>query len=130
MFLLKKLVSAFLLPLPTAVALLTTAVAVLWFTRRERLGKVLATTALGLLALTTFDIVGDGLLRPLESRYPPLYPHPELERVEARAGRPLQWIVVLGAGNAIDARFTPAELLSEAALQRLTEAVRLHREMP
>ena len=49
MFALKKLISAFLLPLPAALSLIAVALCLFWFTKRQRAGNVLVTIAFGLL---------------------------------------------------------------------------------
>ena len=49
MFVLKKIVSQFLLPLPAATVFFVVGLGLLWFNRRQKLGKILV--SLGLLVL-------------------------------------------------------------------------------
>jgi uncharacterized SAM-binding protein YcdF (DUF218 family) len=128
MFLIKKLVGAFLLPLPFSSLLLLVGLLFLWFTKRQRLGKVV--TSIGVLILFVFSssTVSNLLLRPLERSYPPVLASPEQIGLP---GQPtIKWIVVLGAGD----NYTPAlpftTQLGDASLARIVEAIRLHRELP
>jgi uncharacterized SAM-binding protein YcdF (DUF218 family) len=119
----KKLVAPFLMPVPFCVALLLVGLLLLWFTRRQRAGKLFVTAGALLLTLLGYGFASDGLLRSLERRHAPII------TAEA-ATRPVRWIVVLGGGSSSDAGLPPAERLSEASLERLVEGVRLHRQLP
>jgi uncharacterized SAM-binding protein YcdF (DUF218 family) len=128
MFLLKKLVGSFLLPLPISSLLLVVGLLLLWFSKRQRLGKVL--TTLGTLTLFVFSssTVANLLVRPLERSFPPVF------SLTDQPGSPgqtsIKWIVVLGAGD----HYTPAlpftTQLRDASLSRIVEAIRLHRQLP
>jgi uncharacterized SAM-binding protein YcdF (DUF218 family) len=128
MFALKTLLSNVLQPLLLALGLLAVGLALLWFTGRQRAGKVLVTVGFGLLALFSLPIIGLALVRPLEVGQLSLYPAERL--ATATAGRNPRWIVVLGAGHAPDVGYPAVDRLGVAALGRLAEAVRLHRELP
>jgi uncharacterized SAM-binding protein YcdF (DUF218 family) len=128
MFALKTLLSSMLQPLLVGLGLLTLGLALLWFTRRQRAGKVLVTVGFGLLGLFSLPIVGAGLVHPLEAGQLSLYPAERL--AAATAGRNPRWIVVLGAGHAPDGRYPPVDQLGATALGRLAEGVRLHHELP
>ncbi len=123
MFLFKKLLAPFLMPVPFLIALLAAGLALLWLTRRQRAGRWVATAgALGLL-LFGYGFVSGPLLASLERRYAPV------GDAGAWAGR-VRWVVVLGAGSYSDASLPPSERLSEASLARLVEGVRLQRQLP
>ena len=130
MFFLKKLVSGFLLLTPAALVLLGVGLGLLWFSRRARAGKILATCGFGLLVLGTSDIFVDAVIGPLETRYPTLYPAAVLDAAIAQAGARPHFILVLGAGETVDPRVPPNDQLNDAALSRLVEAVRLLRALP
>ncbi|MGD1103403.1 MAG: envelope biogenesis factor ElyC, partial [Terriglobia bacterium] len=72
MFLLKKIVSRFLFPLPLSLEFLFVGLFLLWFTRRQRAGKALVTCGALLLVGLSNIFTSNALLRPLEQRYPPL----------------------------------------------------------
>jgi uncharacterized SAM-binding protein YcdF (DUF218 family) len=130
MFFLKKLVSTFLMPLTAAVVLLLVGLALSWFSRRQRAGRIVATAGLAVLLVFSLDGVADLLLTPLEGRYEALYPRERLETLTVKAGRRPRWVVVLGSGHTFDRRIPPTSQLSAGALSRLVEGVRLHRELP
>ncbi|HEX8354976.1 MAG TPA: ElyC/SanA/YdcF family protein [Pyrinomonadaceae bacterium] len=123
MFLFKKLVAPFLMPVPFCLALLVAGLALLWFTRRQRAGKYLATAGALLLVLLGYGVASNRLLARLERRYAPV------ADAAAAAGR-VRWVVVLGGGSSSDRRLPEGMRLSEASLARLVEGVRLQRQLP
>jgi uncharacterized SAM-binding protein YcdF (DUF218 family) len=123
MFLFKKLLAPFLMPVPVCVALLAAGLLLLWLTRRQRAGKCLATAGALLLVLLGYGFVPGRLLAPLERRYPPA------ADARASAGR-VRWVVVLGGGSYSDPGLPEGARLTEASLARLVEGVRLHRQLP
>ena len=123
MFLFKKLVAPFLMPVPVCLALLVAGLALLWLTRRERAGKYLATAGVLLLVLFGYGFASNRLLTSLERRYTPV------ADVGSAAGR-VRWVVVLGGGSSADRALPEAARLTEASLARLVEGVRLQRQLP
>ena len=127
MFWLKKFFSFWLMPVPLCMALLVSGL--LLSRRRPRLGRGLTLTAAALLILFANKFVSNGLIAPLEDRYPAV---PEIladAPVPARlAGCGL--VVVLGGGH-VDVPAWPAvERLSGSSLGRISEAVRILRVVP
>ena len=125
MFIMKKIVSRLLFPLPLSLELLLVGILLLWFTRRQRAGKALVTCA-GLLLLALSNVwVSGALLRPLEHRYPPC---------AANLGRPdgsaVRFIVVLGGWADSDPDVPITSHVAPDLMVRLIEGVRLHREIP
>jgi len=82
MFLLKKVVGPLFMPLSVVLALALVGLFCLWFTRRQKTGKILVTVAVGLLALLGYHGVTDMLLRPLEQVYAPLFHAKEVTDVK------------------------------------------------
>jgi uncharacterized SAM-binding protein YcdF (DUF218 family) len=123
MFLFKKLIAPFLMPVPFCLALLLLGLALLWFTRRQRAGKSLATLGAVALLLLGYGAVSGPLLATLERRHAPV------ADVSAVAGR-VRWVVVLGGGSSSDAELPAGMRLSEGSLARLVEGVRLQRQLP
>ncbi|HEX8148577.1 MAG TPA: ElyC/SanA/YdcF family protein [Pyrinomonadaceae bacterium] len=123
MFLFKKLVAPFLMPVPVCLALLLSGLLLLWFTRRQRAGKWLATAGAVVLLLLGYGAVSGRLLATLERRHAPV------TDVSAAAGR-VRWVVVLGGGSSADAGLPAVMRLSEGSLARLIEGVRLQRQLP
>jgi uncharacterized SAM-binding protein YcdF (DUF218 family) len=94
--------------------------AVLWMTGRVRPGRTILIVGLAGLLVSGVSLVGDALIRPLETRFPP----GDL----SRDPRPVAGIIVLGGSTDSNERRELASL-NEAA-ERLTEAVALARRLP
>lgn len=125
----KKVITYWLMPLPLCVALGVVAGLLLVTGRRPRTARALLTGCALLLAILSNRGVSILLLRPLETRYPPV-PEFTAATPPAPALRACRYVVVLGGGQH-DSRVLPATTqLSTAALGRLTEAVRLLRVLP
>jgi len=122
MFLLKKILSPFFMPVSVVFTLALVGLFCLYFTRRQRTGKVLVTVAFGLMGMLSYDQVSNLLARPLEQEYPPIM---NIEPVQG-----VKWIVVLGGGSEVDPRLPSSTYLSDASLCRLLEAVSIHKRIP
>jgi uncharacterized SAM-binding protein YcdF (DUF218 family) len=123
MFLFKKLVAPFLMPVPVCLALVVAGLALLWFTGRQRAGRWMTTAGALLLLLFGYGFGTGRLLHSLERRYQPV------ADVGASAGR-VRWVVVLGGGSSSDHALPEGARLTEASLARLVEGVRLQRQLP
>lgn len=123
MFLFKKLLASFLMPVPFCLALLLLGLALLWFTRRQKAGRSLATAGALALLLLGYGAVSGRLLATLERRHAPV------TDVAATAGR-VRWVVVLGGGSSSDAGLPASLRLSEGSLSRLVEGIRIQRQLP
>lgn len=127
MFFLKKLVAPLFFPVPLLLLVLLAGLALLWFTRRRRLGLTLASLAAGVLVLLSYGPVANALLAPLEYRYPSF--HPETVLADP-AAPPIRWVVVLGGGQVSDPRVPATSQLTASSLARLVEGIRLQRQLP
>jgi uncharacterized SAM-binding protein YcdF (DUF218 family) len=125
MFLLKKIFSRFLFPVPLCVEILLIGLLLLWFTRKQKTGKTLVTLAGVLLFLFSSHFFSGLLLTPLESRYPPLFLPPAPEAPAAVGLREVKFIVVLGSGFTGDASRPVAVQLDDESIARLVEGVRV-----
>ncbi|MBW2596285.1 MAG: envelope biogenesis factor ElyC [Deltaproteobacteria bacterium] len=121
-FLLKKIVAPFFLPVPFLVFLLLIGLVFLWFTRRQKTGKMLVTMAFILLALFSSGWVSDVLIRPLEQKYSPV--------TNFEAAKDIKWIVVLGGGSTATPGLPLSTYLAAASLFRLLEGVYIHNRLP
>ena len=117
LFMLKKIVSALILP-PTSLILL--AFAGLWLSRRHpRAGKNLITLALSALLILSLPITGNTLIRSLETN-PPI--------TEAQL-KDIQAIVILGGGkNNIAPEYGGIDTVSKWTLERLRYGARLQQQ--
>jgi uncharacterized SAM-binding protein YcdF (DUF218 family) len=121
----KKLISACLLPFPLALLLLLGGLILLWFTQRQRLGRILASASALMFLVLGYDLVSRPLIAPLERPYAPLAP-----AAVAALSPPPAAIVVLGSGFRPDPGVPPNDRLSGNGILRLVEAVRLARLVP
>ena len=130
MFWLKKVVSFWLMPVPFCLALLLCGLFLARRAgRRQRLGRCLACVSAALLVLFSNRFVSNRLIAPLEDMYPAI---PEIQ-----PGGPVPpeiagctFVVVLGGGHADVPSHPSTSQLSDSALGRIVEAVRLLRVLP
>lgn len=120
MFLLKKVAGELLSPLSFVFILLAVALVFLWFTRRQRLGKLLFTAGFLLFVVVAYGWLGGPALRALERDYRPMVAPPA----------EIKWIVVLGGGARSNPDLPPTQRASQATLARAVEGVRLQRLLP
>lgn len=124
MYAFKKIVAPFLFPIPVCLELLIVGLILLWFTRRQRLGKLFVSAGTLLLFVLGYGVFSGRLLKPLEWRYP--VAHIRAEPAEAAAG-PCR-IAVLGSGFYPNPALPANAQVDDGFLHRLIEAVRLWRE--
>lgn len=98
----------------------------LWFTRRQKTGKVFVTIGALALFLYSFPPTAELLAWPLEKDYAPLL-HAQPAGAELVGAK---WIVVLGAGHINDPRLPVNAQIGKSSLSRLVEALKLHRNLP
>lgn len=124
---LKKIVAGLLFPAPVICELLVLGLALLWFTRQQKAGKILVTIAVGLLLLLGNAWISARLLSTLEQRYHPL----TLSSLAGAQGKSenATYIVVLGSGYSPDPRIDLDSRISEDGMVRLVEGVRLCRKL-
>ncbi len=129
MFLLKKIVASFLYPVSLGLEILILGLFFLWATKSLRRGKILVTLGTVFLLLFSLPPISSRLLTPLERRYPALL-HPETVYWGQTNQTSPRWIVVLGGGHVSDPRLPANSQITEAALARLVEGVRLYKALP
>jgi uncharacterized SAM-binding protein YcdF (DUF218 family) len=123
MFVLKKIFSRFLFPIPLCLEILSIGLLLLWFTKKQKTGKTVVTLAGVLLFLFSSHFFSCMLLTPLESRYPALFTAPE---ACAPVGlSEVKFIVVLASGFYPEAGRPVAIQLDESSTARLVEGVRM-----
>jgi uncharacterized SAM-binding protein YcdF (DUF218 family) len=128
-FLVKKIVSYWLMPLPLSLALLAAGLLLLGLGRRPRLARRLLACAAAALLIFSNRLVSKRLLGHLEGRYPPI---PEFAQ-GAAAPSPLSgcaFVAVLGGGHSDVAGLPATSQLSASGLGRIVEAVRILRVLP
>lgn len=90
--------------------LIALGIALLWFSRFQRTGKLCVSLGWLLLLLLSLQPVADSLLKPIEDKYPTW-------RDEKR----VQYVVVLGGGYTWNPNWAPSSNLINNSLPRLTE---------
>ncbi len=128
-FLLKKFVSFWLMPLPFCLMLLVIGVALLVFSKRQRLARVLVASGVLLLLLFSNKAVSRSLIHPLETLYPPIPIFPPGEPLPSALAE-CRYIVVLGGGHGYAPGLSAVNQLSTSARGRLMEAMRIARALP
>jgi uncharacterized SAM-binding protein YcdF (DUF218 family) len=130
MFMVKKIVSQFLNPVSLGLDILILGLLCLWATKKQRLGKIMVTSGTLFLLLLSLSFIPAKLLTPLEGRFPALL-HPETMAWQGGDGAAApKWIVVLGGGHVSDSRLPATSQVSQAALGRVVEGVRLYKAIP
>jgi len=129
LFWLKKFLTFWLMPLPFSLSLLVTGWLLCRTVRRGRVGRALIVAGIVLLILFSNKVVSTWLVRPLETRFPPI---PELHAGDAlpMGLGDCRYVVVLGGGHGDVPGLAASNKLSSSALSRLVEGIRLLRLMP
>lgn len=109
-------------PLPLCLEILLIGLFLLWLTRKQKAGKIVVSIGAILLAIFSFGLISDALLRPLENKYPP--------QLEIDGISDVKWVVVLGGGHRSDPRVPVTSQISGDSLARLVEGIRLQRILP
>jgi len=122
MFLFKKITALLVYPLSLSLEILLFGLFLLWFTHKQKTGKIVTSIGVFLLTLFSFGIISNTLLRPLEYKYTPLLSLEDMHHVK--------WVVVLGGGHTSDPQLPITNQLSDASTARLIEGIRLHNMLP
>lgn len=119
LFTLKKVIGGMMLPLPLMLLVMGAGLALVWFSRFQKTGKVCISLGWLALLLLSLQPVADGLLKPIENRYPTW-----------QGTQKVQYVVVLGGGYTWNPRWAPSSNLISNSLPRLNEGIRLWRDNP
>jgi len=121
MFLFKKIVAPFFFPLSVCLEMLLLGLFFLWFTRRQKTGKIVVSTGVIFLTLISYNAFSNMLLRPLESKYLPI--------TDVSSFSNVKWVIVLSGGHSTDPKLSVTDQLSGTSLVRLIEGIRLYRTL-
>ncbi|WP_419675955.1 ElyC/SanA/YdcF family protein [Aliarcobacter butzleri] len=118
MFLLKKIISAFLLPVPIGIILLFLA---LFFLLKNSYKKAKIFLVLGFFwfALLSNQTISNMIISPLENAHPPLKETP----------KDIKYILVLGNGHKTNDNFPITSELNTTAINRLIEGIRHYKNL-
>jgi uncharacterized SAM-binding protein YcdF (DUF218 family) len=123
MFILKKIVSGFLMPVPIVLGLLIAGLVLLWLRRRQMAAKILLTIGTIVLLLVGYGVLSDTALEKLEQQYPIL-------DIKYARGAGVKWVVVLAEGQVSDENLPVTSQLSPVTQVRLNEGIRIYRRLP
>lgn len=117
-FILKKIVSTFLMPLPLAVLFILLG---LFFLYKNKIGKAKVTFAFSIVWLFVFSYspFSNALLHSIESTYPTLH----------QASKDVKYIYVLGGGHTTDDSQPITSQIYPVAVVRLNEGIRIYNQL-
>jgi uncharacterized SAM-binding protein YcdF (DUF218 family) len=121
MFVLKKILSEFLFPLPLCLIIAALGLVLLWFTQKKTAGKALCTLSFFLILLISTSPFSKWILKSLEREYPVF---------DWKANPSVEWVVVLGGGLVSDPVLPVTSQLSCSSVLRVLEGLRLHKIFP
>ncbi|MCK5686068.1 envelope biogenesis factor ElyC [bacterium] len=119
MYLLKKILSQFFMPLTAVLLIAVSGLYLLHFTRKQKTGKRLVTISILILLILSFLPVSDLILRPLE------YHHKPHLKVDTKLEKTLKYVVVLAGGHTSDENIPVTSQINSSSLVRLAEGIRL-----
>lgn len=118
LFLLKKIITMFIMPINLIVFLLI--LAIIYFKKRPKVSFKCLTSAFVLLLLSSMPITSNTLMASIEDNY----------EAFTRSSVPVDYIVVLGNGHTSNDALPVTSQLKVASLQRLVEALRVYKVHP
>ena len=129
MFILKKIISCFLYPLPLSLLISFLGLYLLWFTSKQKTGKILVSIGLIILTLFSYSVISNKLLRPLEREYNS-FETKNSSGLEKEDESTIKFVVVLGGGYFKDPEFPLLSQIGRRSLVRLIEGIRIYRKYP
>jgi len=123
MFLLKKIIAQFFYPIPFSLMILMIGLYMIWFSSKQKAGKILITAGVVILTLLGYG-VSDGILKSLE------YQYPSYDKLHHDFGSSPPFIVVLAGGHVTDPNIPITSQIASPSLTRLVEGIRIHRQLP
>jgi uncharacterized SAM-binding protein YcdF (DUF218 family) len=120
-FMIKKIVAPLFMPLSLCLELLLVGLFLLWFTRKQKLGKIIVSLGIILLMFFSYGAVSNILLKSLECKYPALN--------DINKYFDIKWVVVLGGGHIFEQKLPANDQLSSSSLARIVEGIRIHKKL-
>lgn len=128
MFIIKKLLTPFLMPVMLGMLISFMGLFFLLATKKKRTGKIMVSAGLLLMLLLSYGFVSDSLIKPLEYRYKPYDIQLANELLKSQNQLPLKYVVVLGAGHVTDPSLPVTSQINDDSLVRLVEGIIIHRK--
>lgn len=130
MFILKKIISSFLYPLPLSLLLSFLGLYLLWFTTKQKAGKILVSVGVIILTLFSYSVISNKLLRPLERKYDSFEMKGSSSVSKTEGESAIKYVVVLGGGHTSDPELPLISQIGRSSLVRLIEGIRIYRKYP
>ncbi len=130
MFIFKKIITCFLTPLTFSLLLSFLGLFFLWFTTKQKAGKILVSVGIVVLTLFSYSIIADKFLRPLERRYGKFEIKRQSTSPETENESDIKFVVVLGGGHVSDSEIPLLSQINNNPLVRLIEGIRIYRKYP
>ncbi len=131
MFTLKKFLAPLFSPVSICLELMALGVALLFFSRKQKTGKLLVALSMLVLVICSFEGISGRILQTLESQYPPLNLAKLAPPENGGTGTcAVKWIVVLAGGVSRDPTLPIQLQISHHSRVRLVEGIRLHHRIP
>ncbi|MFT5758027.1 MAG: uncharacterized SAM-binding protein YcdF (DUF218 family) [Alteromonadaceae bacterium] len=118
LFLLKKIISALIMPLSIILVLLL--LALIFYKKKPGFSFKCLLTGFALLLISALPPVSDALMEPIENNYPAFTKH----------DKPVDYIIILGCGHTTAQYLPELSQLKVCSLQRLVEAFRIYQLHP
>lgn len=119
----KKILTQVIYPLPLSLQLIVVGLLLMSLTEAQLTGKVMLVAGLGLIIVFSLPVVAEIALRYLEKK------HEAIKDTDVNLD--IRWVVVLGeGGHRSDPRLPVTGIISNTALARVGEGIRLHRLLP
>lgn len=122
MFLFKKIVGSFFLPIPLIILISFLGLFLIIFTKRQRVGKIMISVGICFLTSLSLKPISNMLLAPLENQYN--------SNAIIEQQYPVEYVVVLAGGIRYDPTIPITSQLTDSTLIRLIEGIRIHRKNP
>lgn len=129
MFILKKILGSFFLPLPLCLLVSFLGLFLLWRGKRELTGKVLVTIGLVALTILSYEPVSRALNAPLNGRFES-YNMGAGSQGTVKTEEMVKYVVVLAGGHNSDPSIPISSRLYGNPLIRLMEGIRVFRQNP
>lgn len=118
LFLLKKIISVFIMPINIVFILLF--LAIVFFNKRPKVSFKYLLSGIALLLFSSMPITSDTLMLSIEDNYEPF----------TLSSKPVDYIIVLGNGHTSNDALPVTSQLQVSSLQRLVEALRIYKIHP
>lgn len=129
MFLFKKIISPFFLPIPLCLTISFVGLFLILFTKRQKAGKFLVSVGLCTLAILSYNPIPNYFIARLERQHH-LYTSGIPVEGAVQEHHPAEYVVVLAGGIGYDSKMPITSLLSDLTLIRVIEGVLIYRENP